>query len=110
MNFDEYQKKAQETAVYKRITGFEYLYPALGLAGESGEVIEKLKKLFRKDEAPSAEALQEIKKEIGDVLWYVSQIATEMKLSLGEIAAGNIEKLKDRKERGVLHAAGGDNR
>lgn len=109
MNFNEYQKLAKEMAIYKRIEGFEYIYPALGLAGESGEVIEKLKKAFRKDEALKSEDRDNLKKEIGDVLWYLSQIATELNLSLGEIADLNIKKLQDRKKRGVLHSTG-DNR
>lgn len=109
MTFEEYQKKAETFAIYKRIPGFEYLYPALGIAGEAGEVVEKLKKLFRRDELPTEEAKTEIKKELGDVLWYTSQIATELGLSLGDVADNNISKLEDRKSRGTLHSTG-DNR
>jgi len=109
MKFDEYQKKADGTALYKRIPGYEYIYPVLGLAGETGEVVEKFKKMIRADEALTDDKKIEIKKELGDVLWYLSQIGTELGISLEEIALANLEKIEDRKKRGVLHSSG-DNR
>jgi len=109
MTFEEYQKKSRETAIYPQV-GKNFIYPTLGLLGESGEIAEKIKKVIRDDEGKvSEEKRKEIEKELGDVLWYLAQLATELNLSLEEIAKGNIEKLFSRKERGVLHGSG-DNR
>ncbi len=109
MDFEEYQKKAKETAVYPKLEP-SWIYPSLGLAGESGEIMEKLKKILRDSNSnDKEERIKELKKEFGDVLWYLSALATELNFSLQEIAEENIEKLKSRKERGVLHG-GGDNR
>lgn len=109
MNFDEYQKKSRETAIYPD-AGKNYIYPTLGLAGESGEVSEKIKKILRDDAGvPSAEKIEDLKKELGDVLWYISQLSTELGLSLEGIAQSNLDKLFSRKDRGVLRGSG-DNR
>jgi len=109
MDFKEYQKKSKKTALYPN-KGKNYIYPTLGLAGESGEVAEKIKKVIRdKGGVIDDETRDSIKKELGDVLWYVSQIASELELSLDEIAEGNIEKLYSRLERGKIGGSG-DNR
>ena len=109
INFEEYQKKSRETAIYPE-KGNNFIYPVLGLAGEAGEVAEKIKKVVRDEKGKiSEEKKGEIKKELGDVLWYVSQIATELNLSLEEIAESNIEKLGSRMKRNKIHG-GGDNR
>ena len=109
MNFEEYQKKSRVTAKYPD-AGNNFIYPTLGLAGEAGEVAEKIKKVLRdKGGKIDDETREAIKKELGDVLWYVSQIATELNISLEEIASGNIVKLYDRMERGKL-SGDGDNR
>lgn len=109
MDFENYQKMSRETAIYPG-AGTNYIYPTLGLCGESGEVAEKIKKVIR-DHAGIIDAAkkQEIAKELGDVLWYVAQIASELNLSLDEVAKGNLEKLFARKERNVLSGSG-DNR
>ena len=89
MNFNEYQKKSRKTARYPN-KGNNFIYPTLGLAGESGEVAEKIKKIIRDDNGVvSKDKKQEILKELGDVLWYVAQIATELKLSLDKVADFN---------------------
>jgi NTP pyrophosphatase (non-canonical NTP hydrolase) len=86
------------------------VYPALGLNGEAGEVAEKVKKLFRdRDAVITNEFRESIKKELGDVLWYIANLAAEVNLSLEEIAVGNLEKLAGRVQRGTLHGDG-DNR
>ena len=108
MELNEYQKKARETALYPRL-GNNFIYPALGLAGETGEVVEKIKKLMRNDgvETPdkvTEEKRAEIVKEMGDVLWYLSQLASELGVEFNDIAEKNIEKLSSRKERGTLHS------
>ena len=109
MEIDEYQKKAKETAIYPKIS-FPWIYPAFGLSGETGEVMEKLKRAIRSNNGVVDEkSLEELKKEMGDVLWYLAMLADELGLSLDEIAEENISKLKSRKERGVLHSEG-DNR
>lgn len=108
MNFEEYQKKSRVTAKYPD-AGNNFIYPTLGLAGESGEVAEKIKKVLRdKGGIIDDETKEMIKKELGDVLWYVSQIATELGLTLDDIAEHNIEKLYSRMERGKLGGNGDD--
>ena len=75
MDFEEYQKKARETAIYPR-TEPSWIYPSLGLAGESGEIMEKLKKILRDPHSnDKEERIKELKKEFGDVLWYLSALA-----------------------------------
>lgn len=109
MNFQEYQKKSRKTAIYPE-AGNNFIYPTLGLAGEAGEVAEKIKKVIRdKGGVIDDETRELIKKELGDVLWYVAQIATELNLSLEDIASGNIEKLLNRLDRDKLGGSG-DNR
>lgn len=109
MNFQEYQEKSRVTAKYPA-AGENFIYPTLGLAGEAGEVAEKIKKVIRdKGGIINDEVKTEIQKELGDVLWYVSQIASELQLSLNDVAEANIKKLYDRMDRGVLGGSG-DNR
>jgi len=106
MDFKTYQKKANETAIYD--TKFSILYPTLGLAGEAGEVAEKVKKIIR-DNKQIIDEKEEIAKELGDVLWYVAAIARDIGYSLEVIAEINLDKLADRKARGTLQG-NGDNR
>lgn len=113
MQFDEYQKKTRVTAKYPRL-GENHIYPTLGLVSEAGEVADKVKKLMRDKgiEIPadiSDDDRDAIKKELGDVLWYVAQIATELGLDLDTIAVSNIEKLQSRLERDQVGGSG-DNR
>jgi len=109
MTFEEYQKKSRRTAIYPNL-GNNFIYPTLGLAGEAGEVAEKIKKVLRDKEGKiDAATAEEIKKELGDVLWYIAQIATELGLSLEEVAQTNLKKLSDRLERGKI-SGNGDNR
>lgn len=109
MTFDEYQKLAQTTALYPN-QGKNYIYTTLGLVGEAGEIAEKIKKVIRdRDGIIDEERRADLEKELGDVLWYLAQLSTELGLSLDAVAAGNIEKLKSRKDRDVIHGDG-DNR
>src|SRR5215211_6619482 len=86
------------------------VYPTLGLANEAGEVAGKIKKVFRdKGGQISEETREALKAELGDVLWYLAQVATELNLTLDEIAEYNISKLYDRLERGKIRGDG-DNR
>lgn len=109
MTFEEYQKLSRKTAIYPRL-GSNYIYPTLGLADEAGEVVGKVKKVIRdKNEIMDEETKMAIAKELGDVLWYVAQMATELGLSLDEIASCNIKKLLNRQTEGTLRG-NGDNR
>jgi NTP pyrophosphatase (non-canonical NTP hydrolase) len=109
MDFQEYQEKSRQTAVYPNI-GAGFVYPTLGMVGEAGEVAEKIKKIFRDENGiVTNEKKIEIAKELGDVLWYIAQIATELEIKLDDIAVGNIQKLIDRMERNKLQGDG-DNR
>lgn len=118
MTFNEYQAFTKTVAKYHEIfsrhfgseSRSEYLYGALGLSGEAGEVADKIKKLFRdKDGVVDDEFRDGIKKELGDVLWYVARIADDFGIPLQEVADANYEKLRSRQDRGVLHGDG-DNR
>ena len=108
MTLDDYQAFAPTTAVYPdKDTGSKaaLAYCALGLAGEAGEAVDKIKKYIRDDKLD----LFGIEKELGDVIWYVSQLANELGLTLQDILDTNVNKLKSRQERNQLHGSG-DNR
>jgi len=108
MELNEYQKKALSTAIYP--IDSEIIYPTLGLCGEAGEVAEKIKKVIRDGGSfENPDTIMEIGKELGDVLWYISAIANDLGLSLNGVAQINLDKLKRRKERNLLHG-NGDNR
>jgi NTP pyrophosphatase (non-canonical NTP hydrolase) len=105
MDLSEYQRISRRTAEYPREAWLAY--PALGLAGEAGEVAEHAKKAIRDDGGSvSDERKRAMSKELGDVLWYVAQIATELGLDLNEIADQNLQKLLSRQQRGVLSGSG----
>lgn len=108
MTLNEYQNKAAETAIYPTL-GHPMVYPALGLAGEAGEVAEKVKKLCRDhDGIITAGIRQAIGKELGDVLWYVAETARQAGLSLEDVALMNVEKLTARVANDTLHGEGDD--
>jgi NTP pyrophosphatase (non-canonical NTP hydrolase) len=105
MDLSEYQRLSRRTAEYPREAWLAY--PTLGLAGEAGEVAEHAKKAIRDDGGSvSEERKVAMSRELGDVLWYVAQIATELGLDLGEIADQNLAKLLSRQQRGVLSGSG----
>lgn len=109
LTFEEYQKFTKSTALYPKL-GMDYVYPTIGLAGETGEVSELVKKLIRDNNSViDDEFLERLQKELGDVLWYVSQVAAEFDLSLEKIAEQNVKKLTSRKQRNKIHGDG-DNR
>jgi len=101
---NEYQRKATSFAIYPK--QHSIIYPTLGLVGESGEIAEKVKKMLRGDGVLDHEATV---KELGDVLWYVANLANDLGYDLSEVADRNIEKLESRRKRGVLKG-NGDNR
>lgn len=106
MEFSEYQRLSRRTAVYPE-AGASLTYPVLGLTGEAGEVAEHAKKIIRDDEGVlTPERREAMSRELGDVLWYLAQLATELELDLDEIAQANLEKLLSRQRRGVLSGSG----
>ncbi len=109
MDFNEYQKEAFKTALYPE-RGKDVAYPTLGLVGEAGEVAEKVKKMYRDDAGEITDKKREdMKKELGDVLWYMSELAYYFGFTLEDIAELNIKKLHSRLERGKIGGSG-DNR
>jgi|TARA_B110000285_G_scaffold80078_1_gene92440 NTP pyrophosphatase (non-canonical NTP hydrolase) len=102
MYLNQYQQTAKETAIYPKERAIEYL--TLGLTGEAGEVANKVKKVIRDGSSPD-----DIIHELGDVLWYLAMLATELGYSLDTIADKNLWKLANRKTRNVLGGSG-DNR
>jgi NTP pyrophosphatase (non-canonical NTP hydrolase) len=110
MNFDEYQNQAMTTAKLSGDELKDIMHWVLGIAGESGEIAEKVKKIIRdKQGVFSEEDKTELAKEIGDVLWYLATLAHQLGVSFDDVAATNLDKLKSRKERGLIGGSG-DNR
>ena len=123
MNAHDYQKKAHDFATY----GDNAMYPALGLAEEAGEVCGKIAKFIRKNTglqpdtiyrddssildwtAKNAQFRKDLSAELGDVMWMAAELCTIYGLDMGEVMSENIEKLTDRRERGVIDG-NGDNR
>lgn len=106
MDINAYQAAARRTAAYPDV-GQNPVYPTLGLTGEAGEVADKVKKVLRDREGvfddPTREA---IKLELGDVLWYVAQLASELGYDLEEVATANLNKLASRAARGRIGGSG----
>ena len=108
LSLNEYQRRAAETAIYPDASAVTY--PILGLVNEAGEVAGKYKKIFRDDNGVVTEAHREdLKKELGDVLWYVAALARDLGVNLEDVAQGNLDKLASRAARGTLQGSG-DNR
>tara|TARA_B100000927_G_scaffold270500_1_gene246704 strand:- start:1322 stop:1639 length:318 start_codon:yes stop_codon:yes gene_type:complete len=104
MQFNEYQTLAANTAIYPLAS--KVTYPALGLCGEAGEVAEKVKKNIR--DGASETFKEDMKKELGDVLWYVSALARDLDITLEDVANANLKKLEDRKNRNKIKGSGDD--
>jgi NTP pyrophosphatase (non-canonical NTP hydrolase) len=106
--FAQYQAATSETAIYpgqRSTAGLAYV--ALGLAGEAGEIANKVKKVLRDGNGeltPAAAAV--IAEECGDVLWYLARLCTELGADLGGVAVLNLAKLESRAARGVLGGNG----
>lgn len=113
MNFNDYQKQALTTAYTSSSytdTLMDKTIWVMGIAGESGEVVEKWKKIVAyKDGELAGEDIQNLKKELGDIIWYIAVFAHSLGLEFDDIIQMNVDKLKDRKNRGVIKGAG-DNR
>lgn len=126
INFDTYQEEAGKTAIYPKIivvdndgnhNDADYIYPAMGLGNEAGEVLGKLKKIVRDHQGKYKEedgkiydmAQEMVAAELGDVLWYLAETARVFDVKLSRVAEKNLEKLESRKARGKLQGSG-DNR
>ena len=105
MDFNTYQETAVETAIYPDT--HRILYPALGMAGEAGEVANKVKKIIRDgtDNLPE-DWKDQLASEIGDVLWYCAALANDLNMPLALIAAQNRDKLLERKQKGMIGGSG----
>ena len=108
MDLNAYQQGARRTARYPD-AGANPIYPTLGLCGEAGEVADKVKKVLRDQGGVfSPEVREALKLELGDVLWYVAQLASELEFELSEIAEANLSKLASRAARNVIAGSGDD--
>jgi NTP pyrophosphatase (non-canonical NTP hydrolase) len=105
MNFDDYQDLALRTAVYPDV-GSNLFYPTLGLASEAGEVAGVIKKVHRDCGDDPAKYRDNLRKELGGVLWYVAALCSELGLSMGDVAEHNLGTLSQRQDEGTLQ--GGD--
>ena len=103
-----YQQLCTETQIYPR--EHAVFYPALGLAGEAGEVANKIKKIMRDRKGDvnnlSCEIKDDIASELGDCLWYISALATDLGIGLDGVAFENIKKLDKRQANNTLHGSG----
>lgn len=117
LTFDQYQEQASKTAIYPNrggslVANGVVLHPGLdyvtkGLCGEVGELMEHLKKATRDNKGEISEEKHDlIFKEVGDILWYLSQICNELNIKMTSAAQANLDKLKDRQARGVLGGSG----
>ena len=105
MKLNDYQDEARKTAIYPVEDALTYT--ALGLCGESGEVAEKIKKWIRGDDNGSS-LKENLLYELGDVLWYISNLCTELNFNLEDVALQNLEKLKLRASKGKISGSGDD--
>ncbi len=108
-NLNDYQRLSRSTWQLVHVD-HPIVYPTLGLVNEAGEVAGKIKKIFRdRSGIITPEDREALKHELGDVLWYLAQICTELDLTLAEVAEANLDKLRSRQERGQI-GGDGDNR
>ncbi|HGY5536683.1 MAG: nucleoside triphosphate pyrophosphohydrolase family protein [Prochlorococcus sp.] len=108
MDINQYQRGARATARYPDV-GQNPIYPTLGLAGEAGEVADKVKKVLRDRQGVfDLNTREAIKLELGDVLWYVAQLASELGFDLEDVAQANLDKLSSRAARGQIAGSGDD--
>lgn len=103
MDFNEYQSKTQDTWLFNQ---HDFIRIILGICGESGEIAEKIKKYYRDC---SSNLREDIKNELGDLLYYIARCADYFHFNLSQIAQENVKKLLSRKNRGKIQGSG-DNR
>jgi NTP pyrophosphatase (non-canonical NTP hydrolase) len=106
VHLNDYQRAALRTAAPKSKHN-ELFHLLLGLVGETGEIAEKAKKIVRdRDSDFSQWDAEDLKKELGDSLWYIAVIADYFDIPLDDVAQLNIAKLADRQRRGVIGGSG----
>lgn len=106
MDLNEYQRIARKTAIYPNV-GNDVNYPTLGLCGEAGEFADKFKKVLRDDNGIISPTVRHtLILELGDVFWYLANIACELKVDLNTVAELNQDKLSDRAKRNVISGSG----
>jgi NTP pyrophosphatase (non-canonical NTP hydrolase) len=106
MDMNHYQKEAFANRGHN-YNGTKVVYPALGLGGESGEVLDNVKKMCRDDDGVlTPSRLARLTSEMGDVLWYLSALADDLGVSLSDIAEENLRKIKDRRSRNMINGEG----
>ena len=109
---DGYQDDAGSFAIYPKGFGMMNIgitYAVLGLSSEVGEFAGVLKKVYRDNNGViDSDTLEKMAKELGDILWYVAQVAEELGYDLSEIATLNTMKLASRQKRGTLRGSGDD--
>lgn len=111
MTFDEYQKAALTTAKNHPDPLMNKTIWAMGIAGESGELLDKWKKIVAYEGGKiSAEAKHQLLKELGDVVWYVAVLADSLGLKFEDVMQSNLKKLAERDSRGMINKGQGDNR
>lgn len=105
VSFEEYQSESAKTAVFPEDKALTYL--TLGLTGEAGEFADKVKKIIRDSEGEISPELRELLlKELGDVLWYLTQLCSYFNVSLSEVASMNLAKLFKRMANGTINGSG----
>lgn len=110
MDFDEYQKQAQQTVITHIDPMMDKTIWVLGISGEASEIAEKWKKIVAYDGGElTPEKKSELAKEMGDVLWYLAAFSHSLGISFQDVAESNIKKVLSRKDRGVTRGRG-DNR
>ena len=105
MTLNEYQDQALKTSIYP--DDMSIIYQLIGLSGEVGELAEKIKKTIR-DNNKHFDVLKraELAIELGDVLWYVAAMASDIGYTIEDVGNINLTKTGDRNERGTLHGSG----
>lgn len=98
-----YQEMAKKTAIYQQ----KIWYPVIGLGGEVGELLNKCKKVLRDASGYfEPDAVEAIKLEMGDILWYLSMLATDLGIDMEDVATANIQKLQQRLTEGTISGSG----
>lgn len=109
MNFDEYQKQAQQSVISHVDPLMDKTIWVLGISGEASEIAEKWKKIVAYDDGEiTSEKKADLAKEMGDVLWYLAAFSETLGISLQDVAEANIKKVLSRKNRGVTKGRGDD--
>lgn len=106
MDFNEYQNGTKQTRM-ESTYAHQLIYPALGLAGEAGELAGKVSKILRDQNGVlEVNDIALLKKEVGDCLWFLSELCADLGIALEDAAKANYDKLMDRLSRNVIGGSG----